>query len=69
MQHFKLFFWNADYVRVVSSSNRSGQSHIEYISLIAFLKVHIFTALSEAADVVHPTIWPLNPTRVSGGAL
>ena len=28
------FFWNADSVRVVSSSSGSGQSHTEHISFV-----------------------------------
>ena len=32
VQYFYDFFCNADSVRVVSSSNGSGQSHTEYIS-------------------------------------
>jgi len=44
MQHFYVFFfWNADSVRVVSSSSGSGQAELYRIHYLS----HIFTVLCE----------------------
>jgi len=46
------FFWNADSVRVVSSSSGSGQSHTEYISCI-FEATFYRAWRNKSADVVY----------------
>jgi len=58
------FFWNADSVRVVSSSSGSGQSHTEQI-IIIFLHFgsHVFTALWKARARMWYIKCPFNPAR------